>query len=433
MTRRAWHWPVVLFMAWLPACGTGSTPGVAPAPLASQLLVFDAAWADGEGLLLPMTEAGIQLDTGSGGPACPPAVYLSPGGIVTFDPGSFGRSSFLASLGPAFWKAATTPAPADPAVLDGVENDCDLLTIYDEVVKYADALQAEAKRIVEDQQFCAETADLLYCDLIQRIEAAETLGIDVIENPTGIFGHGFGNERPDRVWLRSRSPCAQFYLTLLGQRRALSDLRFEGARCEDALAGLQHVIDVTGAAHSEGAKEARRAAGARYRRDAHKALESGLELLADIEEEQALLTRTEVEASCARCEPDDVIELDPASGGVVLRFHWDPLGAVVESVERAEQSSKGPNEAGRLEALALRLLEVPGDRVLHVTYRGAEAFGRLAVARANPLGQDDGVTPLVVVLSVLPVSASMPKPNAADLDLLHAAWRMFAQVLTAGP
>ena len=433
MTRHVWHWPVVLFMAVLPACGTGSAPDVAPAPLASQVLVFDATGADGEGLLLPMTESGIQVDTGSGGPECPPALYLAPGGLATFDPGSFGRSFFLARLGPAFRKAAMTSAPADPAVLDGVENDCDLLTIYDEVVKYADALHAEAKRIVEDQQFSAETADVLYCDLIQRVEAAETLGIEMVENPTGILGQGAGIERLDGVRLRNRSPCAQFYLTLLGQQRALSDLRFEGARCEDALAGLQHVIDVTGVAHSEGGKEVRRAAGARYRRDAHMALESGLELLALIEEERALLTRTEVEASCARCGPGDVIELEPASGGVVQRFHWDPLEAVVEAVERAEQSSKDPDEAGRLEVLALRLLQVPGDRVLHVTYRGAEAFGRVAVALANPLGQDDGVTPLVVVLSELPRSASMPKPNAADLDLLHAAWRVFAQILTAGP
>ena len=432
MTRTACRWVAVLSVAALPACGTSGGADVAPPAVPNQVILFDAAGSMADGLLLPATASGVRVDTGPGGPECPPAAYLAPGGIAAFDPVSFGRSSFSASLGPAFVRTASTPAAADPTILDGVEDDCDLLKVFDGVQTYVDVLCAEARRIVDDQEVCAATAAVLYCDLIRKVEAATTLDEFTVRRPVEIFGRNFGGGQLGSVPRATISHCASFYVAIRGLSRTVANLHFEAARCEDALASLKDVIDRTGDALTERQKEARRAAGANYRRDAIAAHERGLELMRAIEDVKATLVRADVEASCDRCRPGSRGELFPVAGAVVSRFRWDPLEAVVAALERAQQASDDPDEADRLEGLTARLYQVPGHRVLHVTYPSTAGLGRIAVALADPSAVDDGVTALVVVLCELPESADLPKPTAADLDLLHTGWRMFVQVLTSG-
>jgi len=422
----------VLTLAALPACGTSGGADVAAPAVLNQVILFDAGGGAGDGLLLPVTASGVLVDTGPGGPECPPAAYLAPGGLLVFDPSSFGRSWFSASLGPAFTRTATTPAPADPTILDGVKDDCDLLEVFDDVQTYVDALIAEARRIVDDQEICAATADVLYCDLIRMVEAATTLDDFTVRQPVEIFGRNFGGGQIGSVPRATLSPCANFYVALRGLSQTVGNLRFEAARCEDARDSLKDVIDRTGSALSQGQKEVRRAAGASYRRDAHEAHGGGLELLRAIEEVKATLVRADVEASCDRCTPDSRVEMFPAAGAVVSRYQWDPLEAVVAALERAQQASDDPDEADRLEELAARLYQVPGHRVMHVSYPSTVGLGRVAVAMADPFALDDGVTALVVVLRELPENADRQKPNAADLDLLHMGWRVFARVLTSG-
>jgi len=429
MLRPGRRWAALTCIAVVTACGGAKSPSVAGPAATSQGVIFDASISASAGTLLAYTLVGIRVDTGPGGFPCPPAVHIAPGGIAVLAPQSVGAQTI--ELGPAFDQAAGEPPEPDPSFLDGIENDCDLVATYDELVAYLDAACSSAKATIAQLELCVGLAEVVYCDVVEKVEIATTVGFRTrVDTFARNFAPGSHGRRLPRG---SLDPCAELQLLLYLFPQAIDALRFEHAGCEDALTGLEDVLARTETMHTESEKQVRLRAADAYLSDAHTRLERGRELLAELQAAKAGFVLADLQASCSRCGPQFMFEPPPAAGAVLRRRHWDPLAPVVAALDAAAAATSDPNEKDRHEELARRLRQTPGDRVLHVTFRGRGEVGMDYVVLSHPPAQDDGSAPLVVVLSALPASADLPEPNVSDLSLLYAGYRDFGEALHRAP
>lgn len=420
-------WAVPLGLLAIAACGgSGVLPPVDEAPATPALgVLFDASAGSSAGILLPYTPAGILLDTGPGGSACPPATHVAPGGVVILAP-SVEHASFPVRLGGAFAKATREPPVVDPAVVEGLENDCDILAEFDAVHAHLDAACIEAEIMVEDLERCLAAAEDLYCDVVRKVEAAETLEFRVrIESFPTMFGNGRCGRSIPRTSVGS---CVRFLFELLLLPGTLNGMRFEQARCEDTLAGLNRVLDLTGEAHTEGQKRIRLVVADRHLQDARDAHQRGLQLQVEVEETKRLFVRADLEASCAPCGPQVVFDPPPAAGGVVHRLHAESLQRATAALDEAAAQASDSQARQQYEELARRIAGIPDDRVHHVTYAGRLRVGVELLALADDSVPGDDTAPLLVVLTVLPADADLPTPDASDLLVLYEAYRWFVEL-----
>jgi len=410
------------------ACGGGSgaLPPGDEAPATPVLgILFDARTGSSAGILLPYTAAGLLLDTGPGGSVCPSAAHVAPGGVVVLAPASE-HASLPARLGKAFAKATRDPPLVDPAVLARLENDCDIVAELDAVHAYLDAASIEAEILMEALERCLAAAEDLYCEVVRKVEAAETVGFRVrIEDFPVSFGVGTAGRRIPRA---SLEPCARLLFELLLLPGTLERLRLEQARCDDALANLDQVLERTGEAHTEGEKRIRLSAAQRYLQDARDRNERALELQAEIEATRGLFTRGDLEASCALCGPEVVFDPPPAAGGVVAGLRPQTLERLTVALDEAAARASDPQERERYDELSRRVADVPRDRVLHITYAGRRSVGTEYLALADASIPSDDAALQLVILTELPATADLPVPDDADLRTLHEAFGRFVEI-----
>ncbi len=152
------------------------------------------------------------------------------------------------------------------------------------------------------------------------------------------------------------------------------------------------------------------------------------EELNQINQWSAQFVLRDVELSCEECELSPREDpLIPLSGAVILQTDRTPLDRYVTAFQAAARVTPDPDLALRLSDIALRLEEISDGRVLHLTYASTSAIGQdyLALYPAN--APDDGLSPLIVVLTALNEDPDPPLPpmNAADERLLFDGYQAF--------
>ena len=410
------------------ACGCAGGGGSPAAPsTTSQAVVFDAAADRTVGVFLSYSPAGVRLETGDGGHTCPPNAHVAPGGLAAFDPEAAGLGGFPVPLGAAFSRAAAQAPAPDFGLPDALESDCDVSEAFPEVAAWLDAATREADAVVADLETCASAAEVLYCEIVRRVEAAETSGYTTSRDDLPLlFGPGQqGRPLPDPAV----GGCSAYVVELDGVAPLLDALRFDRARCEDVLEVMQSVIDATGEAHDAGEKARRLAAADGLLHEAGGYLESGRLLAARLHRARALFDAEDVKASCAACEPVGAYRRPPPVGNVRVRWDAQALAPVAAAVAEAVGRERDPLQQAGLEALAARLRQVDASRILRVSFAGRSRIGTDYVALADPVARTDEAAPHVIVLSVLPAGTDLPEPNTADLRLLHEACRLFVEAL----
>ena len=383
------------------------------------------------GVLLPYSTASVRVEMGDGGHTCPPSAHVAPGGVAAFDPDAAGLAGFPVPLGAALAEAAADAPPPDFGPPDTLESDCDVSEAFPEVAAWLDAATRQADAIVTDLETCASAAEVLYCEIVRRVEAAETTGYTTSRDDLPfLFGCGQqGRPLPDTAV----GGCSRYVVELDGVAPLLDALGFDRAGCEDVLEVMQSVIDATGAAHDPTEKARRLAAADSLLHEAEGYLESGRLLAARIHQARALFDADDVKASCATCEPVGAYRRPPPAGTVRARWDAEALAPVSAAVAQAVEREPAPLQRAKLEALAERLRQVEAGRVLQVSFAGRSRFGTDYVALADPDTLTDDAAPEVVVLTVLPSGAQLPEPNTADLRLLHEAYRLFVETLVGNP
>ncbi len=393
-----------------------------------QAVVFDGAPTAASTYFIAFSQAGLLLDLGSGPfVTCAGTSHISPGGVVAEVQG---RGVFQSDQDLGVHLIPSFPAVFSelPAELKQAKNDCELLAAFSLVQAYLASVASQAQDRLGEVHACRHRVRALHCEVVQAIEQAPT----VEEPPCPVTGclvpniAGPPGEEEDVGFVDfPPEACAEGVTALLQIPGLLDSLVTQVSNCQEAEAALQ-TLDGTVADKvasfgglTAGQKNTFFSYADAILAAAEKYASQAEAVVASISALSASITLENLQASCAPCSGSTagpvVIQ---ANGAVLVQMQRQPIGRFVDAFEAAGFSD-----------LSERLARVPNHRVLQFTYRSASAVGQDLVAVRAADAPDDGVSPLVVILSALPRDAPLPDMNVADQRLLFEGFRAFADVL----
>jgi hypothetical protein len=387
-----------------------------------QAIFFDGDPTAASTYFIAFSNQGVLRDLGKGGSPCSGVLHVSPGGVVPAVPnaGVFQSApGFDASPLPTFPASFAEP----PVDIKEINDDCGLLASFSLVQSYLASVASAVQDRVDEIQACVNQVRAGYCRIVHAVEEATAKNpastIVPIAQPLSpvnglglIFAPDFESCTLNTFFLYEIPGFLDYLSSSLGDCQKVGDMLQELDDIVTTMVtlggGIPSNIKVDALSYADDLLAlAEEVAG-----QAALAAQQFTDVVAEI-------TQENLQASCAHClHPAQGRIVIQASGAVLVQEQREPIGRLV-----------GAFNAAGLSDLGKRLARVPNHRVLHYTFPSPSAVGQDLVAMRAADAFDDGVAPLVVILSALPQDAPLPEMNVADLRVLYEGFRAFAEVL----
>lgn len=429
---------VVLTVSALSSFPTYSPPTALAAPPQSinaqvyaphQAIVFDGSVLAEKTYLVALSDAGFlerylaaPLDCGQIIQTPEWAVKaLGVPGRGIFNPGLF---NFDAVVFPR--PAGPRASPFDPAAL---ATDCDVLAVFTEVQQYLAEVRAEAEQLQAQVDQCLTKVRTLHCLITDTIDNAPTIPISPGDANAPLIDALVRDSWSLNTLPESKCVDCAGRLTTLPQR--LDALESEAGRCRAEIGSLSDTLNaLTVAIATDGGlsstqKELNQQAADRGVAHAEAASVRAAEDVAALDEVDLACALDRVTANCAACSP--ATDKRGRSVGVLVEWNRQPIGRLVGAFLAAAGTADSPEMVDRLGDLAARLTGLPGNRVLHVTFKTASLISQELVALAPPPTNtvDTSQAPLAIVLTLLNRDAPLPAMTAGDQRVAFDAMRAF--------
>jgi hypothetical protein len=396
-----------------------------------QAIVFDGSTAAKDVFTLALKNDGYFVELSQVGFVCPETEHESPGGLFALI-GEAGVFTLEREIGETLLLPVPRAAGELPDVLASLETDCDLLEALPALEAFLLSAGVQAQAQLLETEACRNRVRTLYCQVVEAVEEAETLP------PSGASSGAGGGLGCGKVQVTQPEECPGIahLAEIPGLLDYLESLVGSCNGVEEALASLQtHVNDTvqTAGGLTQDEKENFLASADALLGDAEKNVLDAQETVAALGSLTASLSEESLEVSCAECGEPGLFAGVPLSGAVQLVSNRQAIGRFVGAFHSAANQTDNPELAARFADLAARLAAVPDDRVLQVIFPSDSAVGEHRLAVRSPDVPDDGVSPLVVMLTGLESGAPSPSPNAADIQLLFEQVRLFEATLAREP
>ena len=405
-------------MSWPAGEGVPVSGLAAFAP--QQAILFDGGVSPESTYAIALTNNGFLIDFGNPLGDCPPPDG-SPSGVVAV---TASMGVYQPALAGEHLLPAVPPfAGVVPPELLGLTSDCELLVQLAALDAYLVPACDLAQERVAKLEECRDRAAAAYCRII---ELSQHLHEACIFSAAPLSGDSLPADAvPGAQFL-----CAKGVLALKQIPVVLDLLAARLLVCEQNLAKLFDIEQLF--RDAEGAichKDALLGSALFHRSRAEAMLNVGKSDLATLDILKTHLTPQALQAECAACGGVSVDVTLQLSGAVVMLTGRTAIGRYVGAFRAAADESRDEREAARLGDLAKRLASVPAGRVIQVIFPANAAVPQDHIAVRPASAPDDGVSPLVVILSAQGRGAPLPQQELSDLQFLFDKFRLFLATL----
>jgi len=420
----------VVKLLFLTCVGTLTSPQIPAVASPNQAVLLDGATDASSVFYVAFTSDGLQFSVQIPPDPCPDTEHVPQAGVfqasppitAIFHPDGFDGRGFVV------WPPSVPGAL--PPNLQNLIDDCDIVEHFAEVSAYLDQAYLEATDLAGDVDACVQDARTAYCHLVEAIENAEaqpnynTLHFEppFVENGMGPSDGFYGGADPPE--------CAEFLVILESVPQAIDSIEHNLSTCEMKVSRMNtKAAGILASGHFHGTREGHLAAADGSMSQAEELSTQANEILSEINQVTAQFDLSGVELSCEECDgsppPDPLI---PLSGAVTMQTDRDVLDRYVTAFYDAASDTDDPDLAARLSDIAFRLEEIPDGRVHHLTFTSTSAIEQDFLALHAVDADDDGESPLAVLLTAVnpsPPLPSLPPMNAADERLLFDGFEAF--------
>ena len=384
-----------------------------------QAILFDGGASPESTYAIALTNNGFLIDFGDPLGDCPPPAG-SPSGVVAV---TASMGVYQPALAGEHLLPAVPPfAGVVPPELLGLTSACELLAQLAALDAYLVPACDLAQERVAKLEECRDRAAAAYCRIIE-------LSQHLVEACIITAGPPLEDSLPGDA-LSVTPLCAKGVLALKQIPVVLDLLAALLLVCEQSLAKLFDIEqDFRDAEEAICHKDALLGSALVLRSRAEAMLNVGKSNLAKLDILKTYLTQQALQAECAACGGVIVDVTFQLSGAVVMLTGRTAIGRYVGAFRAAAGESRDEREAARLGDLANRLASVPAGRVIQVIFPANAAVPQDHIAVRPASALDDGVSPLVVILSAQGRGAPLPQQDFSDLQFLFDKFRLFLATL----
>jgi len=405
---------------------------VSPAQ-AQRATVFDGSFDKADIFVVDLGDP-APLSRGIGGLTCLGTSHVSPGGDTTPSPqdpavlpATFGPSNALRD-----YVAGRPPLP--PLAIDGLLNDCDVVSDFAQVQAYLNQVLLDANARVTSMNQCMLQVEQAYCDFVATVEAATVVQNNFIVD--GVDPYYMG----DSV-CKQLSPLGSFGDRCERARDEITeeipshfdDIDMELAFCEAVREDLVAVrVTIPSELNQFQGPDLLEWADAQlaFAQDNYDCLQ---DLHADLADIVGSINLPYAQAGCDDCggpgpglglvlDTSTILDVGPDSGILLgIASIFAATATIVPDVDLA----------ARYTLLAQNLGNIPAERVLRIEVPSEGPGEAIMLGLRDGALPDDGVSPLAVLLRLVPVAPGT-SANPLDRRVMRDAWRALSRAVDPG-
>ena len=399
---------------------------------AQRTTVFDGSFDKSDIFVVDLGDP-APLSMGIGGLTCLGTSHVSPGGATTPSPqdpavlpATFGPSNALRN-----YVAGRPPLP--PLLIDGLLNDCDVVNNFAQVQAYLNQVLLDANARVTSMNQCMLQVEQAYCDFVATVEAATVVQNNYVSGLSDplYMGNSICNQLSPLGGFGDRCERARDDITE-EIPSYFDDIDMELAFCE---AVREDLVAVRATIPSElnqfEVPDLLEFADAQLAsaQDNHDCLQ---DLHADLADVVGSINLPYAQTGCDDCsgEPglglvldtSTILDVGPDSGILLgIASIFAATATIVPDVDLA----------ARYTLLAQNLGNIPAERVLRIEVPSEGPGEAIMLGLRDGALPDDGVSPLAVLLRLVPVAPGT-SANPLDRRVMRDAWRALSRAVDPG-